>query len=391
MPVLVLLLAASVLTVRTGGTPLRAECEGEATARLSAAAPVKIRFGINGCYAVDVVEGGVALSGYLTANEIAGIETWEQERRSAPTLRASSPGAPAAPDSGYLADALRLMAENRHSDALAAAERGLIHRPRDARLLAIAGLAALETDSPALAVGFLKDSLAIRAEAATEQALIRASRELASDRSGGLLNSPRFRFRYDHRVLSGEKARSLLTMADEEYARIASALGCNNTERIAVVAQSREDYLRSTGAAEWSGGLFDGRIRVALLEDDRSGAQTRQLLAHELVHACLAATGVWPSWLHEGLAQKLSGEQLSEPRRAAIRTAARSGVLPNLRNLPQGWSTMSAGNAAAAYAAALYAIELYFEHYREFGIRNLIRNPEQLDRIAEDLDARMRQ
>jgi len=38
---------------------------------------------------------------------------------------------------------------------------------------------------------------------------------------------------------------------------------------------------------------------------------TRQVFAHELVHACLANIGSWPAWLHEGLAQKLSGEPVS--------------------------------------------------------------------------------
>ena len=41
------------------------------------------------------------------------------------------------------------------------------------------------------------------------------------------------------------------------------------------------------------------------METDAGGALTRRTLAHETVHACLAALGNWPAWVHEGLAQRL--------------------------------------------------------------------------------------
>jgi hypothetical protein len=52
---------------------------------------------------------------------------------------------------------------------------------------------------------------------------------------------------------------------------------------------------------------------------------------------------------------------------------------------------MSSGHAALAYTAALYAVELFYEHHAAYGIRNLIRNPDQLPRIMMDLDARFRE
>jgi hypothetical protein len=113
--------------------------------------------------------------------------------------------------------------------------------------------------------------------------------------------------------------------------------------------------------------------------------------AHELVHACLAGTGRWPAWLHEGLAQRLSGEKLPPEMREVVRAAARAGKLPPLQAMSQSWTRLSPGNARLAYAVALYAAELFFAHHQEFGIRTLVRNPEFLDRIAADIDRRMRQ
>jgi len=51
---------------------------------------------------------------------------------------------------------------------------------------------------------------------------------------------------------------------------------------------------------------------------------------------------------------------------------------------------MSSGHAAMAYAVSLYAIELFYQHHKEYGIRNLLRNPDQLDRIMTSLDGHLR-
>jgi len=52
---------------------------------------------------------------------------------------------------------------------------------------------------------------------------------------------------------------------------------------------------------------------------------------------------------------------------------------------------MSSGHAAMAYATSLFAVELFYQHHAAFGIRNLLRNPDQLDRVMTDLDRRLRE
>jgi hypothetical protein len=394
MPGLGLLFAAAALIVKQEGAELREACEpGEpVVARLAAGTPATVRFAMNGCYAVDVIQEGKTVKGFLAGDQLAGVESWEQARRAAPSVDA--------PDNsrhhGAAAASLdkspwQLLQDNRPGEALAAAERALVNAPRDPQLLALAGAAAYRNDMGARAIGYLQDSLAIRPDAAVQRLLAQALREKDADRTGEPLYSPRFSFRYDPAVMPRETARALLGVLEQEFSRISFELGCAAAERLAVIAQTREDYLRATGAAEWSGGQFDGRIRVALLEGDPGGAVTRRALAHELVHACLAAAGAWPAWLHEGLAQRLSGETLSEPRRAAIRAAAKENGLPRLANLSQSWSRMSSGHAALAYGTSLYAVELFYQHHAAFGIRNLLRSPEQLERVMTDLDRRIRE
>jgi hypothetical protein len=150
-----------------------------------------------------------------------------------------------------------------------------------------------------------------------------------------------------------------------------------------VILQNRDDYLRTSGAAEWSAGVYDGRIRVSL----QDWSHTRTTVSHELVHACLASTGEWPAWLHEGLAQKLAGQTASRalPKRLPV------AILPKLAQMNRTFAGMRPGNAALAYAASAMAVELFYANYADMGIANLVRSPERLPAIAEDLDRKLRQ
>ena len=200
----------------------------------------------------------------------------------------------------------------------------------------------------------------------------------------------RAQLRYMPGVMTETEAHSLLDLIDGEYARISSELGCNTGERLTAIAQNLMDYRKASDAAEWSTGQFDGRIRVALLEPT-IGEETRRTFSHEIVHACLANIGPWPAWLHEGLAQKLSGQQLSPAAKQHVQEAARANTIPKLNRMSQTWSRMSTEHATLAYSAAFAAVDVFYEKFKELGIRNLLRNPERLPQIADQLDKFLRQ
>lgn len=391
MPGIALLFAAAALTVKPDGAVLRSGCEsGDAeVARLAAGTTARVRYAINGCYAVEVTAGEGNIRGFVRAAEVSGVEAMDQLRREAASVDTPAGRSPVSNAPGEPVNLARLFENHQPAEALALLERALAQEPRNPRLLALAGLAAYRSDRIVLAAGYLRDSLALQPDAEVERLFHVVERERNADRTGEPLHSPRFQFRFDPSVMPRDTARALLGTLEQEYTRIAATLGCRTAERLAVIAQGREDYLRSTGAAEWSGGQFDGRIRVAVFEDDPGGPATRRALAHEIVHACLAGSGNWPAWLHEGLAQRLSGDSLGPARRSAILQAAQANKVPRLELLSQSWSRTSSGHAALAYATALFAVELFFEHHAEFGIRNLLRSPEQLPRIAADLDRRI--
>ncbi len=403
LPILILL-AASV-AVKDDQAPLRSGCEpgDPVVAQLHGGDAVQIRFALAGgavaCYKVSVTSQGRTLEGYLPASAIIGLDQFERARGAAPafdnpqrvrqdmeSLRKDASGV-----GGDLASkATELLQANQPGEALALLEKALRLNRRDAGVLSLAGLAAYQNDQVRRAIDYWNESLALAPSPGVERLRSAAQKELAADQSGEKLVGIRFLLRYDPGEVAPEQARSLMAMLEEQFGYISEQLGCRADERIIAVLQGREAYHRATGSAEWSGGQYDGRIRVALLDGNGVGRETRRALSHEMVHACLANLGSWPAWLHEGMAQKLSGDTLAPARRAELDAMLRAGGIPRLQNLGQTFSRMSARHASVAYTMALRAAELLMDMHGTLGVRNLLQNPDRLSQVAAEIDRRMR-
>jgi len=397
-----ILLFASTLAVKQDQAPLRSGCEArdEVVAALPAGSPIEIRFAMTGdtetCYKVTATVNGKSLQGYLPASALGGLEEFDKARQSAPSVGSSAPGrqqapglaAPAVngPPDHPLVKASTLLEQKQPRAALEVVEKAMKVTGRDYQYLVIAGIAAYQSDEAKKALDYLREAEQLNQDRAVEQMIARLEKEVTGDKSGERLLGNRFLLRYEGGVLDTDVARNMVTILEEEYSRISNELGCRSDDRIVTILQSKAAYRASTDAAEWSGGQFDGKIRIPVTETKSISAQTRKTVAHEVVHACLASMGQWPSWLHEGLAQKLSGDTLTPSHKAMLKTAIKQGTLPKLENMSQSWSRMSATHAAIAYAYALSAADLLMEQYRAYGIQNILRNPERLPQITAELD-----
>jgi hypothetical protein len=388
------------IAVKSDHTALRNGCDegADTLATLSAGAPVTIRFALSGgetpCYKVAVEQNGRTIEGYLPASEIDGLDQFDQDRREAATVGQSAAGVremmnamPAiAPKSASAREAARLIESSQPSRALELLRPDLEHS-HDPNLFALAGFAAWRADQARLALDYWKTSLELKPNAGLEQVYRRVLRETAGDQSTERLVGMRVALRYDSAAVPAETARLMLAALDQEFTRVSAELGCAAEERIAAIVQSPEAYRKTVDVAEWNAGQFDGRIRVPV--SGRMDDSVRRVFAHETVHACLAMLGRWPAWFHEGLAQKLSGDSVTVAMRAQIAAETHRGKLPRLENLGPDWSHLDAAHARLAYAESLEAIEMFYENYAQFGIANLLRNPDRLASIAADLDKRL--
>jgi hypothetical protein len=397
----------AAMAVRADQTPLRSGCDSDdgVVASLPAGTPVEVRFRLadgSDCFKVAATIDGKDVLGYVPASALTGLERYEQERSSAAsvdTLRALNPvvaetkkaivntGDPA------LDRAEQLLDSNQPAQALDQVQSAIRRHPRDPNVLVLAGLAAYRSDQLHAALDYWKQALDIAPDEKLATVYERVKREADGDHSGDKLYGVHVALRYEGEALPADTARAILATLDGDYSRIAAQLGCATDERIVAIVQSRAAYLQSTGAAEWSGGQYDGRIHIAWTDGSQVGPAMQRALAHELVHACLTSipsgSTPWPAWLQEGLAQKLSGDTLPAAVREQLSKLAQTHSIPKLENLRQDWSRMSTQNAQAAYSLALAAADALYDNYASYGILNILNNPDTLPRITANLDAKL--
>jgi hypothetical protein len=402
------LLLLAALTVRQDQTPLRTGCGvgEEFVATLAAGTPVEVRFGIadgSRCLKVSATVDGHSLIGYVPEDALSGVDQFDQARNSASNLDApvqdlarhlsATQGLNLSANGEPLVHAMALLQSNHSQEALALLAKLAAQKGADANVLTAAGLAAWKSDQTRDALDYWKRSLEQKPDSQLAALYAKVQREVNADKSGEKLYGSHVLVRYENGALPADTARSLLTMLDSEVGRISEQLGCNTTERLVAVVQTREAYFQATGAAEWSGGLYDGRIHIPMAAGDVVDARLRRTLAHETVHACLAmipsGPNPWPSWLHEGLAQKLSGDRVNPALRVQLRRSAEEHSIPRLEQLGQNWSGLSTANAQIAYAIALVAADLLMDSNETSTIRNVLSNPERLPQITADLDKRL--
>lgn len=438
--------AAPELVVARDHTPVLLEC-GDASSPvglLDQGQTVRLRFALAGtdsrCYSIAAEVDGRSVTGYVSRDALIGIEELERERRdasvgqvvrggvdairlsqprdrpfpdspepaagpealrAAAALEAGNPQeVPGILDSAAVEDGDRLVAAlrakaylqlTRPAEALAALEPALARRPNDAALLGLAGMAAFQGDRLDQAERYLARSLELEPNPGLESTYRRVQREAAADESADKAVGSRFNLRYEGDALPDDVARELVREFDAEIKRVSSRLGCPFDERLNVIVQTAETFRKATGAADWSGGRYDGRIHIALAPDGVVDEEVRATFSHEFVHACLSRKGRWPAWLHEGLAQRHSGRRLGAESRAALTELNRERGLPSLRRLGAGWGALDGREAAVAYALALAAADLLYEDLKDYGVRNLLNNPARLETVTQRLDERLRE
>jgi hypothetical protein len=393
-----------VAAVKDGGASLRSGCAPDSAAltQLEAGTEITIRYSLSGqtvpCYKVEAKINGRTQEGYLEASAIADLASFDTARKQGGVLGTrdvlAAVAAPAAASLkggsalGLMERAANLIESSQPSQALALLEPELKKRA-DPSLLALAGAAAWRADDPQHALELWRRSLAIQPNPQVQELYDRVERETKGDQSNQRLVGTRVLLRYEGTAISMDTAREMAQVVDQEFARISAQLGCSTTERIVTIAQSREAYKKTTAAAEWSAGQYDGRIRVPVFDSGSLDADTRRTLSHETTHACLTMLGRWPAWLQEGVAQYMSGQTLSAGEREQITAMARAKKLPSLTKLGGDWSGLDTSSARMAYGMALRAVEIFNQDFGGYGLRNLLRNPEKLAGYTTEIDRRL--
>ncbi len=106
----------------------------------------------------------------------------------------------------------------------------------------------------------------------------------------------------------------ILDVLEDAYNELGSAFGYYPSVQVPVLVYSREVYDRLTSAPAWSGGVYDGKIRIPVGGITHLPPHLKALLYHEYSHVLVhfMARGRIPLWLNEGLAE-VAGRRFFTP------------------------------------------------------------------------------
>ncbi|MFO7695471.1 MAG: hypothetical protein R6V57_20485 [Vicinamibacterales bacterium] len=291
------------------------------------------------------------------------------------------------PPAGDARDAFQALEEGRYKDADAAFARALEGTPDDPVLLLGAGLAARRLSDAARARELLTRALRI------DPALTPASQVLGAmlyehgDIEGAirvydaaLVRAPdqaRMQARVEEwrkeaalhegfrRAQGGhfavlfegpaeeDAAAAAVEILERAHDEIGGLLHAFPAEPITVVLYTQQQFRDVTRTPGWSGGLFDGRIRLPVRGGLADRREFERVLTHEYVHALVhsVAAGGVPAWLNEGLAAALESGGADRARKAIAR-----GTLVPLSQLDRSFESLPASAVAASYGGSALAV-----------------------------------
>ena len=226
--------------------------------------------------------------------------------------------------------------------------------PREKQALVVLGELAQRHDDLEAAAGYWERALELDPNDGPLKArLERIRREHRTEKDFNRDLTGHFSAKYEGRERI-ETGRIVLRILEDAYGEIGRALSFYPDREIAVILYSDKQFREVTDAPGWSGGIYDGKIRIPIGGIEQETPALRRLLFHEYTHAAVRAlTPHVPTWLNEGLAQHFEGRVLTEGQRQMLRKAQQSGSLPPLSALERSFMALGDQQAGYAYLVSL--------------------------------------
>jgi len=211
---------------------------------------------------------------------------------------------------------------------------------------------------------FLEKTLALKGDfpAATELAA-KVRRELEVEKTMGRGYSSRFVISYDGSVRS-HLAGDILSALEDAYNSVGRDLSFFPAMRIPVILYTRKDFRTVTAGPDWSGGLYDGKIRLPVGGAEQLSDQLKGVLYHEYTHVVVQELthGNCPTWLNEGLAELQGRKIFNHPLGELGKAVKQSQYIP-FSGLEKGFTDLATREAALAYQQSYSLVNFMVSSY----------------------------
>ncbi|MFA5072536.1 MAG: hypothetical protein WC539_01335 [Nitrospirota bacterium] len=267
------------------------------------------------------------------------------------------------------------------------AERSLIRAseimPQASQPFEFLGELYYRKDDLETAASYWQKALALNPGSAVIQArLDRITREHKTEKDFNRDVTSHFLIKYEGRQMI-EAGRIILRILEDAYGTIGRTLSCYPSEEIQAILYSSKQFQEVTDAPGWSGGLYDGKIRIPIGGITQETPGLRRLLYHEYTHALIRTIAKQvPTWLNEGLAQCLEGRELSSYQKTLLKQLALQGKIPSLSNLEGSFTGLHAGTAGMVYLISFSSVRYMIDTYGMYRVRSI------LDELGKGSDIR---
>lgn len=200
----------------------------------------------------------------------------------------------------------------------------------------------------------------------------KAERELPVEARMDKGYSSMFDLSFDAELPPGLSAE-VLDALESAYNSVGADLGVFPTTRIPVLLYTKSDYSSVTAGPDWSGGLYDGKIRLPVGKATKLTPQMRSIIFHEFTHVLVAelTRGNVPTWFNEGLAQIEERKEFAPHHAAEFR--AGKGLLP-LSTLSGSFTSMAGDDAAVAYRQSHAMTQFMVSRYGWYAVQQVLKH-----------------
>jgi len=178
-----------------------------------------------------------------------------------------------------------------------------------------------------------------------------------------------------------EAGRIVLRILEDAYGEVGRSLSYYPEREIQVILYSGQQFKEVTNAPGWSGGIFDGKIRLPIGGIDKETPVIRGILFHEYTHAVVRAiTPRCPTWLNEGLAQYFEGSQIDPRQQEVLKQLMLAGKIPSLTKLEGSFTGLVGDQAQSAYLLSLSSVRYMIDSFGMYRVKDV------LDKLAKGED-----
>lgn len=253
--------------------------------------------------------------------------------------------------------------------------------PREATAYQVLGELYYRKDDPESAVSAWEKAVELNpSNDSLRSRLEKIKREHRTEKDFNRDVTSHFLIKYEGREKI-EAGRIVLRILEDAYGEVGRALQYYPSSEIQVILYSSRQFQEVTDAPGWSGGLYDGKIRIPIGGIERETPGLRRILYHEYAHAVVRAiTPRCPTWLNEGLAQYFEGREMDARQRDALKRASQAGKLLLLSNLEGSFMGLGSSEAGHAYLLSLSAVRHMIDQFGMYRVKTVL---EELGRGAD--------